>query len=463
MSLELRRRIETRSATIAVVGLGYVGLPVACSFASQGFDVIGLDVIAEKVALINAGRSPIEGQEPGLDELLADVVRSGHFHATIDEESLRAADIVLVAVETPVDDESKRQRYTALCSALTMLGPQLREGSLVIIESTVAPRTMLDFVRPLLEETSGLRVGDGFQLVHCPERLTPRRLLRNLKTMPRVVGGMTREAAELAVALYRYIVDAELDPTDCLTAELVKTPENAYRDVLIAFANELALTCEAIGGDVWTVRNFINKLPGREMLLPGAGVGGHCIPKDPWLLVSAAHDSGFRPQLIPAARAVNDPMPLHVADLTAAALAQVGLTVDGSRVAILGYAYLPNSDDTRNSPSRALASRRQELGADVVVPDPNVVAFNGPLDDTARNADCLILMVAHDDYRNLDTPALRRLMRTPVVVDGRHVIGEEGSATAAGFIRLTVGIAQDIPRVTTERETGVLGRLVAAL
>jgi UDP-N-acetyl-D-mannosaminuronic acid dehydrogenase len=322
---------------------------------------------------------------------------------------------------------------------------------------------MQDLVLPLLEETSGLRVGDGFQLVHCPERLTPRRLLRNLRTMPRVVGGMTREAAELAVALYRFIVDAELDPTDCLTAELVKTSENAYRDVLIAFANELALACEAIGGDVWTVRNFMNKLPGREMLLPGAGVGGHCIPKDPWLLVSAAHDRGFRPQLIPAARAVNDRMPLHVAELTAAALAQAGLTVDGSRVAILGYAYLPNSDDTRNSPSRVLVSRLRELGADVVVHDPYVTPFNGSLDDATRDADCLVVMVAHDAYRNLDWTSLRRIVRTPLVIDGRNLLGGNESATAAGFFPVTVGVGQSDPKVNHEVETGVIGRLAAAI
>jgi UDP-N-acetyl-D-mannosaminuronic acid dehydrogenase len=428
-----------------VVGLGYVGLPVACSFASRGFEVIGLDVVDAKVASINEGRSPIEGQEPGLDELLGVAVSGGRLRATTDYAACRAADVVLIAVETPVDGESRLPRYSALRSALTGLGPRLRQGALVVIESTLAPRTMHDVVLPLLEKASGRSSGRGFHLAHCPERLTPRRLLRNLKTMPRVVGGMTPEAAALAMALYRHIVDADLDPTDCLTAELVKTAENTYRDVQIAFANELALACEAIGGDVWKVRQFMNKLPWREILLPGAGVGGHCIPKDPWLLVAAAKDLGFSPQLIPTARAVNDRMPLHVAELTVAALERAGQSIGSARVAILGYAYLENSDDTRNSPSQALANRLRALGADVAIHDPYVPTYGGDIANVASLADCLVLMVAHDRYRDLDWPALRRLVRTPLLVDGRNLVDGDGVVTAAGFVRVALGTAQPVP------------------
>lgn len=440
----LLHRIETTNATILVVGLGYVGLPVACSFASRGFDVVGLDVVEAKVACINEGRSPIEGQEPGLDDLVAAVVSDGHLRATTDYAACRQAEVVLIAVETPVDRESRRPSYSALRSALTRVGPHLQSGALVVVESTVAPRTMRDVVWPVLEKASDLAVGAGLHLAHCPERLTPRRLLQNLKNMPRVVGGATPEATVLAMALYRHIVDAELDPTDCLTAELVKTAENAYRDVQIAFANELALACEATGGDVWKVRQYMNKLTGREILLPGAGVGGHCIPKDPWLLVSSAQDRGFSPQLIPTARAVNDQMPLHVADLTKAALERSGRAVGESRVAILGYAYLENSDDTRNSPSQALASHLRALGADVAVHDPYVPAYRRPLDEIAANADCLVLMVAHDTYRELDWPALRRMVRTPLLVDGRNVLGGDEAVAAAGFTRVTLGVAASL-------------------
>jgi UDP-N-acetyl-D-mannosaminuronic acid dehydrogenase len=438
VSDDLLHRIETGSAGMAVVGLGYVGLPVACSFARAGFRVVGLDVVHERVATINDGRCPIEGEEPGLDELIATVVGAGAFRATTDYEALAAVDVVLVAVETPVDDETKRPHYAALRGALATIGPRLRPGMLVVIESTMAPGTMAEIVGPALEEASGMRVGEDFHLVHCPERLTPRRLLKNLRTMPRVVGGTTPEAADLAVALYRHVVDADLDRADCLTAEIVKTAENAYRDVQIAFANELALACEAVRGDVWNVRRFMNKVKGREMLLPGAGVGGHCIPKDPWLLLVAARDKGFESQIIVAARAVNEGMPAHVADLTASALVRSGRAVAGSRVAILGYAYLENSDDTRNSPSRALERRLREMGADVAVHDPCVPAYAGPLDEAIRGVDCVVVMVAHDQYRSLDWPAMRRIVRTPVVVDGRNLL-DDSSATSAGFYQVTVG------------------------
>ncbi|HEX5417080.1 MAG TPA: nucleotide sugar dehydrogenase, partial [Chloroflexota bacterium] len=398
-----------------------------------------------KVARINQGCSPIEGQEPGLDELVESVVRAGRLHATTDYADCQRAEIVIIAVETPIDADTRRPRYTALRSALTSLGPHLREGALVVVESTIAPRTMRDVVQPILEWSSDRAVDTGLFLAHCPERLTPRRLLRNLKTLPRVVGGATPEATELAMALYRQIVDAELDPTDCLTAELVKTAENAYRDVQIAFANELALTCESVGGDVWTVRQFMNKLPGREILLPGAGVGGHCIPKDPWLLISSAEDRGFSPRLIPVARAVNDGMPFHVADLTVATLERAGRPINGSRIVILGYAYLENSDDARNSPSEALANRLRTLRADVVVHDPYVPAYRGSLGAVVAAADCLVLMVAHDAYRELDWPALRQAVRTPLIVDGRNILGDDGSAMAAGFMRATLGVATPGP------------------
>ena len=242
-------------------------------------------------------------------------------------------------------------QYHALRSVLELLGPVLKDEALVIVESTIAPGTMEQMVGPVLQSSSGKVPGKGFHLGHCPERVTPGRLLANLRGVSRVVGGMTAETAETMVALYRTVVEADLDTTDCMTAELVKTVENAYRDVQIAFANEVALICEAVGGDVWRVRELVNKSPGRQMHQPGAGVGGHCIPKDPWLLAYGARLGGHSPTLIPAARSINDGMPLHLAELTAHALEAAGRKMSEARVAVLGYSYLEESDDVRNSPS----------------------------------------------------------------------------------------------------------------
>ncbi|MGC8947273.1 MAG: nucleotide sugar dehydrogenase [Anaerolineae bacterium] len=435
----LRRRIEGKEARLGVIGLGYVGLPVAVAFAEGGFDVMGVEIQAEKVARINAGLSPIGGEEPGLAERLAEVVRAGRLRASTDYADLKDRDVLLICVETPVD-EDRRPRYEALGRALQSLGPVLKEGALVIVESTIAPRTMQDVVRPLLERASGRRCGEGFYLGHCPERVRPGRLLQNLREMGRVVGGITPETAEAMAALYRHIVRADLDLTDCLTAELVKTVENAYRDVQIAFANEVALVCEAVGGDVWRVRELVNKVPERQMHLPGSGVGGHCIPKDPWLLAYAARERGVALRLIPAARAVNDSMPLHMAELLEDALAEAGLSLGEARVAVLGYAYLEESDDTRNSPTETLVRWLRERGAQVVVHDPWVAEYDGDVLACARGCDAAVVMVAHRAYQALDLDGLKKALRVPVLVDGRRVLDPE-AVRARGFIYRGLGRA----------------------
>jgi UDP-N-acetyl-D-mannosaminuronic acid dehydrogenase len=415
--------VEDKTARTVVIGLGYVGLPVAARFAQVGFDVTGLDVNAHKVGEINAGVCPIEGDEPGLAELVAEVIATGRLRGTTDYAVCQEADVVLVAVETPIDS-LHQPRYSALRAALRALEPNLMPGAMVIIESTVAPGTMERLVRPVLEAHGKRRSGVDFYLVHCPERVMPGLLLNNLARMSRVVGGDTAEAAKLAQMFYRHIVAAELDVTDCVTAELVKTAENAYRDVQIAFANELALICERVGADVWQVRELVNKSPGRNMLLPGAGVGGHCIPKDPWLLAYGASDMATA-KLIPAAREVNDYMPLHMAELTVDALEDVGQEVEEARIAVLGYAYLENSDDTRNSPSVSLINRLEELGAEVVVHDPWVPEYRGNLEERVRGCDAVVLMVAHEEYRNMDLGELRTWVARPILIDGRNVFSAE--------------------------------------
>jgi len=436
-------RIENKTARLVVIGLGYVGVPLSARFAQVGFDVTGLDVKASKVAAINAGRCPIAGKEPGLAELVAEVVAAGRLRATTDYAVCRQADAVLVAVETPVDSVHQ-PRYRALRAALRALALHLRPPKMVIVESTVAPGTMDRLVRPILEARGSRRSGQDFFLAHCPERVMPGLLLKNLIRMSRVVGGDTPEAARLAQALYRHIVEAELDLADCVTAELVKTVENAYRDVQIAFANELALICEHVGADVWQVRDLVNKSPGRNVLLPGAGVGGHCLPKHPWLLIYGASDL-VKARLIPAAREVNDYMPLHVAELTVDALKEVGQEIEDAQVAVLGFAYLENSDDTRNSPSQVLVARLQELGAEVVVHDPWVAEYRADLEECVQGCDAVVLMVAHDAYLQLDWDSLKARLRHPVVVDGRRVVTDPGRQLD-GFVFRGVG-RPDPPRL----------------
>ena len=422
MSIEqLISKINERMAKVAVIGLGYVGLPVAAVIAEAGFNVLGVEINTERVNLINQGISPIEGNEPGLEPLLADVISKKKLIATTDYSQLKDCDIILIDVETPVDEKNE-PRYKALEGSLISLGPFLKRGALVIIESTIAPGTIQNFVLPILEEHSGYKVNTDFYLGNCPERVMPGKLLLNLSTLSRVVGGGTPETVEAMIALYRYIVKADLDPTDWVTAELVKTTENAYRDVQIAFANEVAIICEALGADIWKVRELVNKSPFRNMHLPGAGVGGHCIPKDPWLLAYGVKDKDVALRIIPAAREVNNSMPRHVAILTRQTLLKsTGQDLDGSKILVMGYAYLEDSDDTRNSPSAALVEYLEADGAEVVIHDPYVSPYQGDISEMATGCDAAILMVAHSEYRALDLQVLKDALKTPVLIDGRGV------------------------------------------
>ena len=436
---DLRAGIENKTARLAVIGQGYVGLPVAALFADKGFDVLGVDVQPELVEKINAGINPIAGKEPGLAELLKRVITSGRLRATTDYNELKVCDIFLIAVETPVD-ENHVPRYEALSSALTRLAPVMKDGVLVVIESTIAPRTMHDLVLPLLEGQSGKKLNEGFYLGNCPERVMPGKLLKNLRTMSRVAGGMTPETAEVMIAFYKIIVEADVDPADCITAELVKTVENAYRDVQIAFANEVALIAEAAGGDVWKVRELVNKSPMRHMHLPGAGVGGHCIPKDPWLLVHGAGEKGVSLRLIPAAREINDSMPSHMAVLVQDALKEAGRVIKRARIAVLGYSYLEDSDDTRNSPSEALVRILRELGADPVIHDPWIPEYNGDVIERIRGCDAAVLMVAHSAYKEFDLGSLKSALQLPILVDGRGVF-DKRAGIEANLIYRGIGLA----------------------
>ncbi len=435
---ELQSKIEHRQAVVGVVGLGYVGLPVAAMFAQAGFRVIGLEIKSDRVAAINAGHNPIEGNEPGLAELLAGVTREGRLHATTEYAELAQADVILIDVETPVDEKHQPQ-YVALKAACRSVGAVTKPGALVIVESTIAPGTIERVARPLLEESRGLKVNVDFYLGACPERVMPGKLLSNLSRLSRVCGGTTPETAQTMAALYRTIVQGDLDVADCVTAELVKTAENAYRDVNIAFANELALACEATGGDFLRVRELVNKSPGRNVLLAGAGVGGHCIPKDSWLLAHGVNGR-FPVRLLAAAREVNDLMPHHVASLAAQALHAIGGQLAGAHVAVLGYAYLEDSDDTRNSPSADLVRYLQAEGAIVAIHDPWVQEYEGDVCQRVHGCDVAIVMVAHQVYKDLDLAALKAALRQPVLVDGRRVYTAE-QAKRAGLMYHAVGLA----------------------
>lgn len=429
----------------AVVGLGVVGIPVAAKMAEAGIVTMGLDVDEPRVAAIAAGRYPFDSEEPGIHELIKTAHASGRLSATTDAKmAIADADVVIVVVQTPVDPTGV-PRYAALKAALGSIGPHLKQGALVVVESTLAPGTMRGVVQPAIEASSGKQAGIDFLLGHCPERVMPGKLLRNITMYDRVVGGYDEASTERMLTLYRLWVQGTLTPTEMTTAEVVKTTENAYRDVQIAFANEVAHICQVLGVDAWEVRQHVNRVEDRNMHLPGTGVGGHCIPKDGLLLASSAA-AHFDAPLLRAARQVNDAMPRVTADLAAEAFGahdSSGASLRDRRVVVLGASYLPGSDDTRDAPTIALAAALDDMGAQVVLVDPHVTtlahrAVTADLITSLDGADVVILATAHQEYLTPDWKAWLKRMRTPVVIDGRGA-WDPAAARGAGFTYRGIG------------------------
>ena len=427
---------------VVVVGMGYVGIPVAVEFARVGMSVVGIDIVVDKVEKINRGEYPLKGKEPELPDLLESVVSSGRLRATTDYSPCSEAKNIIVAVETPFDKDALSPNYTALRSAMTDIGRRLKRNTLVVIESTIAPLTTNNLARKILEKESGLIAGRDFYLAHCPERLMVGRLLRNLREYDRVIGGIDPESTRRAMELYSKICKGKLHPTNALTAEIVKTVENTYRDVQIAFANEVALICEHLGVNAYEVRALVNTCPYRDMHVPGAGVGGHCIPKDLWLLVYGVREK-FDPLLIKTARKINDYMPVHVAELVISMLREEVSPLCNAKVCVLGAAFIENSDDTRNSPSEGLINALRAEGVNVVVHDPYVGEFMGmavekDVYESLRGADCLVLMTAHEEYKSMDMERVAKVMRRKIIVDGRNFF-DDGLCKSLGFKYKGVG------------------------
>ena len=423
----------------AVVGLGYVGIPLAALLASKGYDVIGIDIDEERVAHIDKGRLPLKGDEPGLGMMLERAVKKGGLRATSSFAGCKDRTVVFVCVDTPIDAD-KKPDYSKLKAALRGIGRNMARGTMVVIESTLAPGTMLGLVARTLEQESGLKLGKDFKLAHCPERVMPGRLLYNITSYDRVGGGLDRETLRRASAIYSKLTKGKLHTTDLTTAEIVKTAENAYRDVQIAFANEVALISEKLGADAYEVRRLVNTCPFRDMHMPGAGVGGHCLPKDPWLLVQSGRESN--PRLIPTARAVNDSMPYHVVDLAADALGEAGRRLEDSVVAVMGASFLQDSGDPRNSPTLPVIESLR-CAKSLRVHDPYLEEIAGlkVSKDAKRaldGADLAIFMVSHKEYRRLGPGTIKKLMRTPVVVDGRNIFSAE-KMRKAGIVYRGVG------------------------
>jgi UDP-N-acetyl-D-glucosamine dehydrogenase len=413
---------------IAVIGAGYVGLPLAVAFAEAGHAVLCVEPHAGRVARINAGDSYIKDVT---SETLAGLVGRDLLHATVDYAEVAACDDVIVCVPTPLT-ENREPDLSYITNATESIAPHLRRGHLIVLESTTYPGTTRDHMGPLLEAASGLKAGTDFHLAMSPERIDPGRTDSTERSRPKIIGGLTEACTERAVALYGKAIDTLVPVSAPETAELAKLLENIFRSVNIALMNEMAMLCDRMGVDVWEVADAAATKPfGFMRFTPGPGLGGHCIPLDPFYLSWRARQFDFHTEFIELAGKVNQNMPYFCREKIARALNRQSKPLRGSAVLIVGVAYKPDIDDTRESPALKLIELLREEGCEVSYHDPYVPRLaefgleSVALAPAIASADCVVVVPNHSSIDYADVVA-----RAKLVVDFRNATGKSGSADA---------------------------------
>jgi UDP-N-acetyl-D-glucosamine dehydrogenase len=402
---------------VAIVGLGYVGLPLALLAAHKGYRVYGIDIQASKVELLRKGESPIT--DPVIKENLRTVPKDLISFGT-DYTEVKDASIIVICVPTPVRDNHTPD-LGPVENAARGIAAHLRAGSLIILESTVNPGVSEDVILPILEKASGLKGGKDFDLAHCPERINPGDPKWRVENIPRVVGSLTEEGLKRAVEFYESIIENSITPMGSLKeAEAVKIVENSFRDINIAFVNELAMSFSRLGIDVIEVIKGASTKPFAFMAhYPSCGVGGHCIPVDPYYLIEYAQKNGFHHDFLSLARRINNKMPEFTVEQLILALNKREMAIKGSVVAVLGLAYKPNIDDCRESPAFHVIKELERHEAKVRVFDPHVPSKSTVqnLDEALEGADAVVIVTAHDEFRAL-TPEALAARKVKVMVDG---------------------------------------------
>lgn len=407
--------------TIAVVGLGYVGLPLALLANRKGYKVIGIDVSSEKVELLNKRTAPFA------DPDIADQLKNSSLEATTDFSRIKDTSIIIICVPTPVYKDHM-PNLEPVENACRSVGKFLSKDQLVILESTVNPGVCENIVLSIFEKESGLKCGGDFYLAHCPERINPGDKKWTVGNINRVVGGFDESSLQKAALFYQSIISAEIKPMASLKeAEAVKIVENTFRDINIAFVNELAMSFSKLGIDLVNVINGAATKPFAFMPhYPGAGVGGHCIPVDPYYLIDYAKQNGFNHEFLSLARRINNGMPKFAVELAAKGLNEAGVAVKGAKVAVLGLAYKPEIGDCRESPSFEMIKELEKRGAEVVSYDPFVLDKSTlkTLDEAVKSTDAVVIATSHKVFKELE-PDYFLKNGVKVVVDGRNCLPKE--------------------------------------
>lgn len=417
---QLAGRLNAKTARIGVIGLGYVGLPLAVEFANAGFPVTGLDMAGERVLQVNAGRSYIPDVESAALESL---IRAGRLTATCSYEVLSSLDAIVICVPTPLR-KTREPDISYILSAAEEIAKWLRHGQLIVLESTTYPGTTEEAILPMLE-SGGLKVGQDFCLAFSPERIDPGNPHFPPSLIPKVVGGTTPVCRQLAIRLYQQVIPQVVPVSSTKVAEMVKLLENTFRAVNIGLVNEMTLLCHTLGVDIWEVIAAAKTKPfGFMAFYPGPGIGGHCIPSDPIYLAWKARAHGFEPRFIELADEINRHMPRHVVDTIARALNERRKPLNGSRILLIGLAYKKDVNDTRDSPAFEIANALEERGAEVRYHDPYVptawlhgtAAHSQALSpEQLESTDCVVILTNHS---NVDYEIILRQAR--LIVDARN-------------------------------------------
>lgn len=405
--------------TITIVGLGYVGLPLACLCAEKNFNIYGVDIDKNKISLLNEGISPID--DPSLKEAVKKT--KGKIKVTDNiGEAIKNSSILIVCIPTPVD-KNHLPNLEALRNSCKEISKNLQKGTLVIIESTIFPGTIDEIVLPILKKSNV-----SFYLSHCPERLDPGNKKFTIKNIPRVISGINKESTKKAAEFYRDIIDAEvIELSSVKAAEATKIMENTFRDINIAFVNEMAKSFDKAGIDILEVIKGADTKPfAFKAHYPGAGVGGHCIPIDPYYLISKAKQIGFSHDFLILARKINESMPSYTVELLENKLKKLNKRIEGAKVGVLGLAYKADVDDTRESPALKIIELLKAKNADVFVFDPYVKKGSNVenLNELMQKSDCIILVTDHNEFKNMDLNKLKE-SNIHIVIDGRNCLDKE--------------------------------------
>ncbi len=425
---DVKKSLNLRTLRVCVVGIGRIGLPTALSFAKSGLQTIGVDINENLVSTINSGVFPLK-DEPGYEEIFNDAIKNKMFSATTKiEDAIPNSDLILLSLPTPMDKNNVPD-YSALRDSASKLSKFLSPNSLIIVESTIEPGFIEDEMVPIISKSDQLKIGENFFIGVCPENANPGEILHDFTNLPRLVGSINKQTTEIITFIYDFVFAVELViMPDCKTANAVKLTTNVFRDINIAFINELSLMFEKLGIDTLKVLEAAKKKYNFQIHYPGAGVGGPCLPINSYQLLNAARRSGVNLSMIEYGRQINEKMPEHVIKLTLDAFKECKKPIQNNDILILGVSYKPDVKDIQLTPAKHIIKKLQDLGANIHIYDPyfsssQVFGINVEenLDAVISKVDASIIITAHKEFRNISLPVFNK-MKSPILVDTRGII-----------------------------------------